>query len=104
MFALQEIADPENSDANAASTKPETDTNEKPRIDTSDVSDVRAKASTPPRPHKRPKKRIREEVANLQQIMDQAKPWGENSVVEEQARKIFELQVGHIIIHMWFKY
>ena len=95
MFALQEIADPENSDANAASTKPETDTNEKPRIDT---SDVRAKASTPPLPHKLPNKQIREEVANLQQIVDQAKPWGENSVVEEQAKKIFELQVGHIII------
>ena len=93
MFAL-EIANSEKSAANDASGKSETGANEKPR------TDVRAKASPPPSPHKLLKKRIireREEVANLQQIMDQAKPWGENSDVEEQAKKIFELQVGHYV-------
>ena len=36
-------------------------------------------------------------VGNIQQIMDQAKPWGENCEVEEQAKEIFQLQVSTFV-------
>ena len=36
-------------------------------------------------------------MGNMHQIMDQAKPWGENCEVEEQAKEIFQLQVSTFV-------